>query len=406
MRIGFVRLTAAPVLLPHLDGLFGGAEVRSVTFARGLARFTGHEVTFVVQGTGGDQTLQDGLRVRQVMYRRRWTRPPGWQPQVIWQWPVDLARKCGRSLQRRIGRRPAVWSLCGRLPVDVLATFGVHDPSASVIESARRSGKQSVLFLTSDREADEALAAATGRSARALCLHRHAIMHADLIVAQTAYQQDVVRRQAGRDAVLIRNPIDPDLGVQALLPLEQRPYVLWVGRADRDCKRADRCIQLARESPGVPFVAVMNPLATRDRDRDKNRLSADVPRNLRVLERVGWAESDELFQHARALLNTSDSEGFPNAFLQAAKRGCPIISLTVNPDRVLTEQRLGFCAGGDLSRMSEMVRCLWQHPERFHCVSRAARQYVVGHHDWRACVAQLDQALQELVAAQFTRRAA
>ena len=150
----------------------------------------------------------------------------------------------------------------------------------------------------------------------------------------------------------------------------------------------------------------MNPLATRDRDRHVNRLIDDVPRNLRVLERVGWAESDALFQNARAVLNTSDSEGFPNAFLQAAKRGCPIISLTVNPDRVLTEQRLGFCASGDLSRMSEMVRYLWQHTERFHYVSRAARQYVVGHHDWRVCVAQLDQALQELAAAQVRQRAA
>ena len=340
MRIGFVRLGAAPLLLPQASGRFGGAEVRAVTFARGLARYTEHELVFVVQGDGGgEQQLSDRLQVRRVLHRRR-SSDRRWQIQLAWQWPLDLSRQLARSLHRRIWHGPPSWGYCCRLPVDVLATFGVHDPSASVIEAARRSGKRSVLFLTSDRDVEEAFVAQTHDQAIARRMYRYAITRADLVVAQTRYQQQAVRRQAQREAELIRNPMDTDLAGQPLLPLEQRPHILWVGRADRDCKRADRCVQLAHACPEVRFVAVMNRMAARDYDW----LVHHAPRNLRILESVPWERSERLFGDARAVINTSDSEGFPNTFLQAAKYGCPIISLTVDPDRVLTRHRCGFCA--------------------------------------------------------------
>ena len=186
------------------------------------------------------------------------------------------------------------------------------------------------------------------------------------------------------------------------LPLDRRPHVLWVGRADRDCKRADRCVELARACPEVRFVAVMNRMAARDYDW----LVRHAPRNLRILERIPWNRSDELFRAARAVINTSDREGFPNTFLQAAKFGCPIVSLTVNPDQTLTRNQWGYCAGGNLHKMAEIIRCLWQHPQRFEYVSRAGRKYVAEHHERAGCVAQLSAALNALRSPMSGRRAA
>ncbi len=392
MRIGIIRLGAAPVLVPPSAGLFGGTDVRAALFARGLAQQTDHEVIFVVCARrGGIEPIQDRLQVHRVTDRRR-PNDRRWDFPSVWQLPWDFSQQLVRSLHRRIRQRPLPWGLCCRLPVDVLATFGVQDPSAAVIEAARRSGKSSVLFLTSDRDVEQAFAAASSPSVHAQRMHKLAILQADVVVAQTRSQQQLVQQFARRDAILIRNPIEVDSAEQPPRSLEHRGHVLWVGRADRDCKRADRCVELAKACPDVRFVAVMNRMAARDYDW----LVKHAPRNLRMLERVSWERSDALFREARAVLNTSDHEGFPNTFLQAAKYGCPILSFVVNPDQVLTRYRLGFCAGGDLTRMTEMLCCLWQHPQRFEHVSRAARQYVAVHHEWTARVAEFHTVLQQL----------
>ena len=49
MKICFVLLHAYPVVEPNAPGLFGGSETRAVTLAQGLAKYTDHEISFVVR---------------------------------------------------------------------------------------------------------------------------------------------------------------------------------------------------------------------------------------------------------------------------------------------------------------------------------------------------------------------
>jgi glycosyltransferase involved in cell wall biosynthesis len=190
--------------------------------------------------------------------------------------------------------------------------------------------------------------------------------------------------------VFIRNPIDTRLAPdEGIVPMTERKHVLWIGRADRDCKRADLCLQLAAECPEVPFLAVMNPQDS----ATELQLLASRPPNVTILPRIPWRQTDRLYRHALALLNTSESEGFPNAFLQAAKFGVPILSRRVNPDQVLTEHGIGFVAQDDLSRLAQMLRQLHATPERFSWVSRAGRRYVERYHALESRIGELHRAL-------------
>jgi glycosyltransferase involved in cell wall biosynthesis len=391
MRIAIVRL-AAGGLFDTTDGtVFGGAEVRAWTFAQGLAQDPFTEVQFIVHGKESRQPeIRAGVRIRRVEIRRR-SEDRRWGWELLWQIPHDTWTSWSRSLRARRNSIPTPLPVFQQLNADVIATFGLHDPSASVIQSARSSGKRSVLFLTSDRDTERAIITAEKKQNRTLARHRYAIAHADLVVAQTDRQRQLVA-STGVPVIRIRNPIDTRVSECDPQPPETRRYVLWVGRADTDCKRADLCWQLARNCPEVPFVAVMNPQSPELTES----LRQSVPPNVRLIERVSWEASDALYRDALLLLNTSESEGFPNAFLQAAKHGVPVFSRRVDPDGVLSREGIGWVAHDDLHQLAMKIRTAHAHPRDLEGSSRAARRYVTTYHDAGQCVTELREALNAL----------
>ena len=55
--------------------------------------------------------------------------------------------------------------------------------------------------------------------------------------------------------------------------------------------------------------------------------------------RLSQAEVNALLEHTDLLVNTSDYEGFSNTFIQAWMRRVPVVSLRVDPDRLLSPRR-------------------------------------------------------------------
>ncbi len=63
--------------------------------------------------------------------------------------------------------------------------------------------------------------------------------------------------------------------------------------------------------------------------------------NIKFLGRVSPEEAQQTIAKAALLLSTSDEEGFPNTFLQAWASGTPVLGLGVDPDQVVSRERLG-----------------------------------------------------------------
>src|SRR5690606_14904808 len=104
-----------------------------------------------------------------------------------------------------------------------------------------------------------------------------------------------------------------------------RPYTLWIGRSDAHVKRPDHLIELAAACPEQHFLMVMT---LEDAAVDR-AIRERAPANVTILPRVDFDEIERYFKHATLFVNTSDFEGFPNTFLQAAKYRVPILSLRV-----------------------------------------------------------------------------
>ena len=172
-----------------------------------------------------------------------------------------------------------------------------------------------------------------------------------------------------------------------------RDTILWVGRSAQ-FKRPGLFIDLAQRIPGEHFTMICQR-ATDDRQYDTLKKQAATAQNLQFVERVPFNEIDKYFQKAKVLVNTSDSEGFPNVFIQACQCGTPILSLKVNPDNFLDRFNCGICAD---DRFDHLVRSLESIlvEKKYLEVGRKARKYAEERHDLRKVVEQYKSILERL----------
>jgi glycosyltransferase involved in cell wall biosynthesis len=286
--------------------------------------------------------------------------------------------------------------LLAGIRADVYACFGVHRHAASVIHTATKLYRPSLLLLASDTDLSDQYRPDGGqrnayRQRTDVCYF--ALQQATVIVAQTAAQQRLLWQRFGRRAVLIRNPLPP-VDTQSPPPGDARwTDVLWIGRADCFSKRADLAIELARRCRRLSFTLIMNP-----RDRQAyGQLLDRVPDNARVIPHVPWRDVPAYFRSAGILLNTSDAEGFPNSFLQAAQFGVPIVSRHVDPDGMLTEHGCGLVAGDDLDQLADRLQNLSCRADQRARLGAAGRQYVREYHDAEARCQELKAILEQFV---------
>lgn len=367
-RICFFRLGATPLFVRECTDVFGGAEVRAFTFARALAARGNHEIAFAMRADERLPQSRDGVSVVSISNR-----------------PKGFAKLVG-SVRKRLSGQPVPFAPIANLEADVICCFGVHDPTANVISAARSGGKRSVLFLTSSEDVNDDVRG-SAKKRRETHQHHYAIRHADQIIVQTEFQQRELLARFDRESVLVRNPIDTSIAAEDLR--QPRVHVLWVGRADSDSKRADICFELARHLPNVPFRIVMND----DCRQLGEQLRRDLPANVTLERQVPLEEIESRFASATVLINTSDSEGFPNAFLQAAKYATPILSLNVDPDGMLTRKGCGEVAG-TVGRMVELIPEYHARTPRVAAKAADARRYVECFHEIADRAVELELALE------------
>jgi hypothetical protein len=85
-----------------------------------------------------------------------------------------------------------------------------------------------------------------------------------------------------------------------------------------------------------------------------------------------------LYRQARLLLCTSESEGFPNVFLEAWLCARPVLT-SVDPDDVVATFQLGQVAT-DYAAMRQRLGALYAQRAMWEAAGRRGRDYVQQHH--------------------------
>jgi glycosyltransferase involved in cell wall biosynthesis len=343
--ICFVAPNAYPILAGDRKIRFaGGAEVQQSLLAREFAA-RGYRVAMVSLDFG--------------------------QPACVMIDGVEVIRACapdaGIPVLRFIHPRlTSLWRAMKCADADLYYQRSAGALTGMVVAFARAHRRACVYAAASDADFDESPRFIPYLRDR--LLFRWGVRNATAVAVQNAAQLAACRRVHSRAASLIGN-CHPPRDASA----EHAGHVLWAGSV-RQHKRPLEVVSCAERCPDLRFRMVG------DGDADLMaalRSAAARLTNLEVIGFVPFAEVDQHFDGAFALLNTSPAEGFPNTFLQAWARGVPTVSY-VGPGVQFDGRQIGKTCDSVEASARQLHR--WRAmPEEWRSAGADARRYVALH---------------------------
>lgn len=348
MKICFVGLGNLPVLAPEYNrhGI-GGEEVQQTLMARYLAK-QGHQISMVV----ADMGQADGARWDGVTTFRTYRSDAG-LPILRFIYP----------------RWTSVWDALRRADADVYYVSCAGMQLGLVAMFCKKYGRKLVFKIAHDRDCDPNDLIIT--YARDKKLYAYGLRRADVVIAQSEQQQRAMLKNYGRNSVVAEMIVD---GAKQLYDLSDRQFdVLWVNNL-RQFKRPDLLLELAKRLPQLSFHMIGGPQPGFAELYEVISAQAQTIPNLTFHGRVPYHDMDKWYARAKVFVNTSDTEGFPNSYLQSWVRGTPAVAF-FDPDGVIARESLGVAAR-DMAHMANAVEKLVEDTQRWHVTSARCLEYM------------------------------
>ncbi|MGQ0834129.1 MAG: glycosyltransferase family 4 protein [Gammaproteobacteria bacterium] len=313
-HVCFVGLANLPLLAPEYRGLHaGGAELQQTLLAKALAR-RGFRVSMVVADLGqSDGAAWHGVKTYKAY------RPDAGAPVLRFAHP----------------RWTGVWSALRRADADIYYTScaGMLVGEAAMFTAGHARKLVFRVASNSDCDPDELLV----RYGRDKWLYRYGLRRADLVLAQTALQEQALLRNYGRVSRVVAPLVD--LAARRRGWRDRDIDVLWVGNLRR-LKRPELLLEAARKLPELRFHMIGGSMPGATQYFETVRLAASRLPNVTFHGLVPNHEVKGFYERARALAGTSEVEGFPNTYLQAWAHGTPVVAF-LDPEALIGRHGLG-----------------------------------------------------------------
>jgi glycosyltransferase involved in cell wall biosynthesis len=353
LRVCFVGMANLPALAPEYAHLgIGGAELQQSLVAKALVK-RGLKVSMVVGDYGQpDRASWSGVTTFKA-YR------------------VNAGIPGVRFFHPRWTN---VWGALRRADADVYYVSCAGVLVWQVALFARMFRRKTVFRIASDSDCDpRALLVPMWRDRQ---LYRYALRAIDMVLSQTNRQRDLLIRNFNRESRIVAPMAEP---AARRLPFHERTIdVLWVGNF-RPLKRAELLLTLAERFPGISFHMVGGSLAIAPEYFESMRRKAATLPNVQFHGAVLYHEVGELFERARVLVNTSETEGFPNTFLQSWGCGAPVVTF-LDPGEIIAREGLGR-AVADIEEMQDAIAALATDQTLWEATSARCCRYMDREHD-------------------------
>lgn len=327
LNICFVALYAFPLLARFKNvQVIGGAELQMVIVARHLAA-RGHRVSMICLNYGQEeQELIDGIRVYRAF------KPNEGVPVLRFLYPrLTSLWRCLKAAEADLYYQQTAGMLTG-----VVAKF------------CKSYGKKSVFASASNPDLEKNTTRI--KYARDRLIYSYGLRHVDKIFVQNHEQARLCEENLSRSCSIVRNCYDPPV---TQVKKEGGNEILWVSTI-RALKRPEKFLEIAAALPDLKFKMIGGPDESNNLLFETVRERANKAMNIEFLGFLPFWETEKQFDSAIIVVNTSDSEGVPNAFLQAWARGIPTVSF-IDPGAEFKGEMVGRIVG-DLPEMIATIR--------------------------------------------------
>lgn len=358
IKICLIALKGYPIFNPQVGTYFGGAEVDLYYLATELAKDKTFELSFLVADYGqADEEIIRNVRVIKTLNFKK---------------PIKGILKIWNGLKS--ANADIYFIKCASAGVPLVSTF------------CKLYNRIFIYRLASRLESDGTYIKQHPIIGRLFAL---SLKKADLVFAQNSADADNLMKNMNISSTVIPNG-------HLLPPMSQskRDIILWVGR-DEPVKRPELFLDLAQAIPNEHFTMICQTL---NNDMNYTNLveRAGKIKNLQFIRHCPFNEINGYFQKAKIFVNTSDSEGFPNTFIQACIAATTILSLNVNPDDFLVKYNCGICCDGNFKKLTESVEIILAD-NNFIQMGASARKYVDQNHDIKKIIEEYKKLFVEIL---------
>ncbi|HET6350495.1 MAG TPA: glycosyltransferase family 4 protein [Candidatus Krumholzibacteria bacterium] len=338
MRVCVVSLRLPSFYEVTETAFFGGAEVQAAFVADAL-RTAGADVVLVVADLPAGTTLphpaecafftRDGLPVLRFFHPR-------------WSGIMEALERANADVYHQH---------CAGMITGLVARF------------CRRNQRTFVYGAGSDADFQPGKVVIDG--ARDRLLYRYGLRNASGIVVQNR-EQLAAAQSLGKPLRLIPT------GARLLEPdnNDARELIVWIGSL-WTLKRPDLVLELARRLPDRKFAILGGDFPSEADYSARIRAEAARLPNVTITGRIPNREVEAMLRRAALLINTSDVEGFPNAYLEAWSLRVPVVARH-DIDGIIAESGAGMIAE-NVEEMVSTVRKL-EDDGRRRAMGEAARR--------------------------------
>ena len=343
IRVCFIAPKAYPLFKPQIKEVVGGAEVDMYFLATELAKDDNFAISFLTADYGQPETETiEGVRIIKTLdFKER---------------PLAGAIKVWKGLRKADAQ----------IYFQKAASWGTF-----LVALFCRSHKRIFIYRTaSEQECDGTYLKQHYFAGRAF---RWSLRNAAKTVVQNEIDKENIQRTIG-----VYSTVLPNAHRLPVLREVQRDTILWVGRSAQ-LKRPELFMQLAEKIPDESFTMICQR-ATGDEKYEELLTRASRVKNLRFIKQVPFCEIDRYYRRAKVFVSTSESEGFPNTFIEACNYAVPILSLKVNPDGFLDKYNCGLCCEDRFPKLIDSLKFMLAENE-FIELGKNARKYAEQSHD-------------------------